>query len=49
MTRKWRQPLVSVSAKALSLILWLAVVGANVPARATPVGAPPNGFRSMQP
>ena len=23
MTRKWRQPWVSVSAKALSLILWL--------------------------
>ena len=40
MTRKWRQPWVSVSAKALSLILWL-VVAASVAASATPVGAQP--------
>ena len=39
MTWKWRQPRVSGSAKALSLILWLAVLAAGVPAEAARVGA----------
>ena len=40
MTRKWRQPWMSLSAEALSLILWL-VVAASVTASATPVGGQP--------
>src|ERR1700737_2658142 len=39
MTRKWRQPWVSESARALSLILWLTALAAGVPAGATQVGA----------
>ena len=40
MTRKWRQPWVSESARALSLIiLWLTALAAGAPAGATQVGA----------
>ena len=41
MTREWHQPWLRGSAKGLSLVLWLAMLAAAVPARATPVGAQP--------